>query len=98
MTTGNTKEMLELLKDRQAAMRIAKEAGYPFDNLTYTALTLAINSLETPKIILPEPVGRDDADGYWMLKGGRLSAANAAYYNECLKDLVSLNPHLKSGD
>jgi len=47
-----------------------------------------IAELEGRAIKFPPKVERDDSDGYWMLKGQRVSAANAAYYNEALKDVA----------
>jgi len=47
-----------------------------------------ISELEVRAIKFPPKVERDDSDGYWMLKGQRVSAANAAYYNEALKDVA----------
>lgn len=47
-----------------------------------------ITELEGRAIKFPPKVERDDSDGYWMLKGQRVSAANAAYYNEALKDVA----------
>lgn len=47
-----------------------------------------IAELEGQAIKFPPKVERDDSDGYWMLKGQRVSAANAAYYNEALKDVA----------
>lgn len=47
-----------------------------------------IAELEGRAIKFPPKVDRDDSDGYWMLKGQRVSAANAAYYNEALKDVA----------
>jgi len=35
---------------------------------------------------LPKKIERDDADGYWMHKSGRVSAVNAAYFNEAIKE------------
>lgn len=47
-----------------------------------------IAELEGRAIKFPPKVERDDSDGYWMLKGQRVSSANAAYYNEALKDVA----------
>jgi len=47
-----------------------------------------IAELEGRAVKFPPKVERDDSDGYWMLKGQRVSAANAAYYNEALKDVA----------
>ncbi len=47
-----------------------------------------IAELEGRAIKFPPKVERDDSDGYWILKGQRVSAANAAYYNEALKDVA----------
>ncbi|WP_205954167.1 hypothetical protein [Pantoea stewartii] len=35
---------------------------------------------------LPKKIERDDADDYWMHKSGRVSAVNAAYFNEAIKE------------
>lgn len=40
--------------------------------------------------VLPPEIVRDDADGYWLYKGGRVSSANAAYYNQALRDAKAL--------
>jgi len=37
-------------------------------------------------VVLPKKIERDDADGYWMHKSGRVSAVNAAYFNEAIKE------------
>jgi len=40
--------------------------------------------------VLPPEIVRDDADGYWLYKGERVSSANAAYYNQALRDAKAL--------
>lgn len=39
---------------------------------------------------LPKKIERDDADGYWMHKSGRVSAVNAAYFNEAIKECAEV--------
>lgn len=46
----------------------------------------ALKSLCTKPVRLPNKIERDDADGYWMHKSGRVSAVNAAYFNEALSE------------
>lgn len=55
---------------------------------TISMLRSRIAELEGRAVKFPPKVERDDSDGYWMLKGQRVSAANAAYYNEALKDVA----------
>jgi len=73
-------------QDVQIKARICRESNRLHDRLREAERRIA--ELEGQAIKFPPKVERDDSDGYWMLKGQRVSAANAAYYNEALKDVA----------
>lgn len=80
---ASPKAVLALLAERDADKRVIADSVVLFETLHQR-----ITELEGRAIKFPPKVDRDDSDGYWMLKGQRVSAANAAYYNEALKDVA----------
>lgn len=69
------------------AKRIAE--SNPSDKSAQASLKLyevALAALTAQPVKLPNKIERDDIDGYWMHKSGRVSAVNAAYFNEALSE------------
>lgn len=91
---GKAQQMRDILEITLDALETAERHIFKTDR-DYLALVEALESaqrkiaeLEGRAIKFPPKVERDDSDGYWMLKGQHVSAANAAYYNEALKDMA----------
>jgi len=86
-TPETVEALVEALESAQHESAVNWEAATSLDEEN-EELKRRIAELEGQAIKFPPKVERDDSDGYWMLKGQRVSAANAAYYNEALKDVA----------
>lgn len=85
MTEEQKQALINRCKNRIAFYKAAGNTG-TFDADTLQLTEIALAALTAQPVKLPHKIERDDADGYWMHKSGRVSAANAAYFNEALSE------------